>query len=70
MMRVLETEKVMVIIIIGEVILEVVDLVVDQIGDEEEEVVVGLMIGISLEVVEVTVVEVLMTDIEEVVTED
>ena len=70
MMRVLETEKVMVIIIIGEVILEVVDLVVDQIGDEEEEVVVGLMIGISLEVVEVTVAEVLMTDIEEVVTED
>ena len=70
MMRVLETEKVMVIIIIGEVILEVVDLVVDQIGDEEEEVVVGLMIGISLEVVEVTDAEALMTDIEEVVTED
>ena len=70
MMRVLETEKVMVIIIIEEVILEVVDLVVDQIGDEAEEAVVGLMIGISLEVVEVTAAEVLMTDIEEVVTED
>ena len=70
MMRVLETEKVMVIIIIGEVILEVVDLAEVQIEDEAEEVVVGLMIGISLEVVEVTDAEVLMTDIEEVVTED
>ena len=74
MKRVLETEKVTVIII-KEVILEAVDLVEDQIEDEVgvEEDVVGLTIGteISSEVVVVMeAAEVLMTDIEEEVTEE